>query len=65
MSKKIKNSKLFTKEYFEKIKRLSEIWNLSIEETKDEIISNLNWIKDEKLFNNIVNKYKKTNTVEE
>ncbi len=58
----IKNMK---KEYIEKIKKLAALWNVTFDEAINEIISNLDWIKDDKLFNNIINEYKKQNTIKE
>ena len=53
------------KEYVEKIKKLAALWNVTFDEAINEIISNLDWIKDDKLFNNIINEYKKQNIIKE
>jgi hypothetical protein len=45
-----------------KIKKLSQLWGVSIDEVKNKIISNLEWIKDDKLFNHILDQHKKENT---
>lgn len=53
------------KEYMDKIKKLSLVWGLTIEKTKDKIISNLNWIQDDDLFNHILTNIKKENITNE